>query len=66
MKELRVGKLLIRRKAILLIAFVLFVLGMSIGASVAMKEFNAALFIAPILTLLLVSKQTRANIETVK
>lgn len=38
MKDIKIGKILFTRKAILLIAFCLFLNGMTIGAIVAYKE----------------------------
>lgn len=66
MEKVNIGKLALNKKVIILSAFVLFVIGLSIGAGVAMKEFNIALFMAPIIVFLLVSRSLRKNIDVTK
>lgn len=67
MKDLKIGQLLFTKKAILLIAVRLFILGIAIGVSVALKETHSQwtlliIFLGVLLALLSFRKTTRENI----
>lgn len=67
MKDLKIGQLIFTKKAILLIAFRLFLLGIAIGVSVALKEEHsqwtlAILFLGVLLSVMSFRKTTRENI----
>lgn len=67
MKDLKIGQLLFTKKAVLLIAFRLFILGIAIGASVALKEQHSQwaipiIFLGVLLSILTFRKTTRENI----
>lgn len=73
MRDLKIGKLLITKKAILLIAFCLFLNGMAIGALVALdkKETNNSmnvliLFVTLFVPYILFFKSIRRNVIELK
>ncbi len=67
MKDIQIGQLIFTKKAVLLIAFRFFLLGMAIGVSVALKDEHAnwalpIIFSGVILSLLTFRKTTAENI----
>lgn len=69
MKDLKIGRLLIKKKALLIIALCLFINGMVIGAAVAFKQTTRqdlnvlVMYVAIFLPYILLFKSITSNIE---